>query len=183
MSKGKEISDELRKSVRNAGASIPQLAELAGYFCAVVGGPKAFANLLFQEFAEAPSGSIIRQRILDMILRTIQNANQAMPLITEVQNMEEDDLEREMALVLEKVNSGSESGRTTEASPEKELPKEASVGVVATQHPEGNREIAIGPPKIKPSRRNAKSNKGTPRGDAGEVPTAGDPAGGSEGQA
>lgn len=156
MAKPKPIPDELRKSIQGASNSIPQLAELAGYFCAVVGGPKAFANLLFQEFAEAPSGSIIRQRILDMILRTIQNANQAMPLITEVQNLEEDDLEREMALVLEKVSgSGSEEKPEAKESP---LPAEESVSGdrPSSSHGSGDRKINIDPPRIKPTRRSSK---------------------------
>jgi hypothetical protein len=58
------------------GTRSPHLSELAQHFTELVGGPRALAKLLRDEFYGAPSGGMVRMRILDIIFRATKIANE-----------------------------------------------------------------------------------------------------------
>src|SRR5262249_30212549 len=57
----------------------PQLAELAGHFFRVAGGPRQVAQMLYDEFMHGRPGSLVRQRILDMVLRAVKEGARLSP--------------------------------------------------------------------------------------------------------
>ena len=80
----------------------PQLAEVAANFVHIVGGPKKFAQLLYEEYKEAPKGSNVRSRTMEMILRAMKFANESQPDVGDLSLLTEDDLEREATALLER---------------------------------------------------------------------------------
>lgn len=73
----------------------PQLAEVAAHFFAQAGGPRQVAKMLYHEFRKAKQGSVVRQRILDMILRVTRFANEKNGPRDDMGMLSEGDLERE----------------------------------------------------------------------------------------
>jgi hypothetical protein len=73
----------------------PQLSEVAAHFFAQAGGPRQVAKMLFDEFIAAKQGSVVRQRILDMILRVTRFANEKNAPRDDLGMLSEDDLARE----------------------------------------------------------------------------------------
>lgn len=78
------------------GLQDPQLAELSAHFIAHAGGMSGLAKLLYTEFIAANSGGLMRQRILEMVLRATKFANERAPKVDDVQDLTDDDLEREL---------------------------------------------------------------------------------------
>jgi hypothetical protein len=91
----------------------PQLAEVAAHFFAHAGGPRQVAKMLFQEFNRAKEGSVVRQRILDMILRVTRFANEKNAPRDDTGMLSDQDLAREfeaaMAELPEEVFNAAES--------------------------------------------------------------------------
>ena len=78
------------------GLQDPQLAELSAHFIAHAGGMSGLAKLLYTEFIAANSGGLMRQRILEMVLRATKFANERAPKLDDVQDLTDEDLEREL---------------------------------------------------------------------------------------
>jgi hypothetical protein len=108
MAKAKKLPASVRKAMDAAGVSVPQVAELVGHFMQLSGGPQLFAKMLFEEFLRAPEGSIMRQRILESVLRMMAIANQQMGEIKETDLISQEDLERELQELMSKVPDGEE---------------------------------------------------------------------------
>jgi hypothetical protein len=78
----------------------PQLAEVAAHFFAQAGGPREVAKMLFLEFTKAKEGSVVRQRILDMILRVTRFANEKNAPRDDMGMLSEEDLASEFELAM-----------------------------------------------------------------------------------
>lgn len=89
----KEIPYALRK-VLSEPIEVPRLEELVSHFFKAAGGPKEMAKILYTEFLAAPSGSQIRQRILEMMIRATTNANKMSPSDGDLSLLSEEDLHR-----------------------------------------------------------------------------------------
>lgn len=104
----KKIPKEVQKALEGDGARIPHLAELIGHIMHTFGGPKKFALVLCEEFENAPKGSIIRQRLLDGMLKMLTTANQSMPVLEETDLVTAEDLKRELSVLIASVGDGEE---------------------------------------------------------------------------
>ena len=94
---------QLRKAIRGE-LKEPQLAEISAHFFQMAGGPRKVALMLFTEYLAAKRGSMIRQRILDMILRTTKYANDKGGG-SDLSLLSDDDLEKELILALDSVQT------------------------------------------------------------------------------
>lgn len=121
----KKVPDRVKKAIGgdlvDAGAN-----EVAAHFFRLAGGPAAVARMLYEEFRDAKPGSLMRQRILETIMRVIKGQNTDsrsgdLALLTD------EDLEREALEILEKTDG--EAG-TTQAGTADE-----PVGPAAAGHP------------------------------------------------
>lgn len=106
MPKIKKIPVSVQKALTGEGVRIPQVAELVSHFLAAAGGPKFLARMLLEEYHRAKSGSIIRQRILDSVLRLLTFANQTMLTVDEIDLLSNDDLQAELATLMEEIPDG-----------------------------------------------------------------------------
>lgn len=116
MSKGEE--KEARKersrllSLLEKEVEGPRYEDLSAHFFSAAGGTRAIAKMLYDEFTAARQGSMIRQRILDMVLRSAKYASEKSPAV-DVGMMTDADLEAELeALVGEAETDGDGRGKS-----------------------------------------------------------------------
>jgi hypothetical protein len=83
--------DVLRQALKQPTPD-PRLSEIAYHFVHMAGDAQGFAKILWKEYEAAPAGGIVKQRILDMVLRCLKIANdqdpkgsQDMGLLTEAE--------------------------------------------------------------------------------------------------
>jgi hypothetical protein len=98
--KPRRVPPSVRKALAAGGALPPQIAEVVGHFIAEVGGTRELARVLKVEFDAARAGSIIRQRILDSVLRMLSQANAQVGPVEEMDALAAEDLDREILRVL-----------------------------------------------------------------------------------
>ena len=98
----KKVPEIVKQAIRG-GIKEPQLAEIAAHFFQRAGGARAVARLLYEEFTAARPGSIIRQRILDMILRVTKFANEKSVKPDDLGLLNDDDLETELTEAIKSV--------------------------------------------------------------------------------
>lgn len=108
MPKRKTLPDQVRRALKERGVQVPQLAEMVSHFITIAGGSMEMAKLMYEEFLSAKKGSIIRQRILDSVLRMLAIANQSLPRVEEIDLLSDEDLEREVKELLDKASHGEE---------------------------------------------------------------------------
>ena len=113
MSKKKPASDSVAK-LKNLMAAkvdtVPQLIELMERFFQKAGGVDNFADLLFKEFEEAPSGGLIRQRIIACMLDAVKFANKIAPPKDDTSLLSDAELEEELTTQMSKVNNALQQG-------------------------------------------------------------------------
>lgn len=103
------MADRTRKLLNKLvkeGRPTPRLAEIAGYFVEMVGGPYGFAKMLHTEFLKAPMGSLARQRILGDIMASLKFANTREGSASELGMLNDADLEKELDTALAEVSLG-----------------------------------------------------------------------------
>lgn len=101
---GRKLLDLVEQKVED-----PRYEDLAAHFFAAAGGTAAVAKLLHDEFMAAKPGGMLRQRILDMVLRSAKyGSEKAAPLDPGM--LDDQDLERELLDLLGKV-AGKEERR------------------------------------------------------------------------
>src|SRR5262245_29850995 len=98
----------------------PQLAELAGHFFRVAGGPRQVAQMLYDEFMHGRPGSLVRQRILDMVLRAVKEGARLSPPPPELGILSEEDLLRELSLAAGDVPLSTLAGELARCEEEEE---------------------------------------------------------------
>ena len=103
MPKPKKVPRAIQKAMDGGGIKIPQIAELVSHFMTVAGGPKVMAKMMMEEFLNAKSGSIIRQRILDSVLRMLALANANYATVDETDQMTQADIEAELLALMKEV--------------------------------------------------------------------------------
>ena len=86
---GKKLSDAVKGKVAD-----PRLADVAYHFIHLAGGAKEFAAVLYQEFTQSPPGGVVRQRLLDMMLRCLKVANDQDPKTADLSLLGDEDLDR-----------------------------------------------------------------------------------------
>ena len=111
MPRAAKITADLRRALVEGGIRVPQVAEVVDAFIQEVGGTRALARILKVEFDNARAGSIIRQRILDSILRMLSLANAQAGAAAELDGLASDDLDRELARVLTEIGGGEEEAQ------------------------------------------------------------------------
>src|SRR5215471_19154618 len=84
----------------------PSLADLVSHFFHVAGGPKQVAKMLYEEFVAAREGSLIRQRILDMMLRATRAVNDKSGAGSDLGLLTAEDLDRELAELMCEAQDG-----------------------------------------------------------------------------
>lgn len=97
-SEDNEIISEIK-----AAKKLPHLSELAENFVRVAGGPSALAKMLYEEFAAAAEGSLVRQRILDIVTRVWKFASESDDKPDDTGMMTDEDLDREIAAALSQI--------------------------------------------------------------------------------
>jgi len=107
MAQRKKIPAAVKKALAQ-GVHLPQAAEVVSHFMAAAGGPKGLVRMMLVEFDAAKPGSLIRQRILDSVLRMIGQANQDMGGLDELDMQSNEDLERELSKLLTGMPDGQE---------------------------------------------------------------------------
>ena len=115
MTRPKKIPPHVKDAIGQAargGIREPQLAELAGHFITKVGGMRALAGLLAEEFRAAQPGSVVRQRILDMILRALKFANERSGPGDDLSLMEEGEIERNLEGLLGEILDDGQEDQT-----------------------------------------------------------------------
>lgn len=127
----------------------PNLAELAAAFFEAAGGTRTVARLLYDEFSAADAGSLMRQRILEMILRVTKAADDKMTGPRELGILSEEDLLAEAQEIISRARltpadepddtAGPEtpSDATSATSPRESSPREPAPGPArpAPAHP------------------------------------------------
>ncbi len=101
----KRLPEAARKAMAQ-GAQLPQVGELVSEFVALAGGTRRMAKMLLEEYQAAKSGSIIRQRILDTILRLAAGLNQQMGGLDDMDLLSTKDLERELDRIVKEMPDG-----------------------------------------------------------------------------
>lgn len=135
MSRVRDVAMEKLAAVVRGQARDPRLAEVAYHFVALCGGPKGFADILQQEFKKADAGSVVRQRIMDMVLRSLKIANDQTPATSDLSQLTDEDLERELALKAQEwLFHAPEEETKAAASPG----TDAAAGAPPTEHDAGS---------------------------------------------
>lgn len=107
----REVPASVKKVMRAAtrGETLdPQLADLASHFFHQAGGPRAVAQLLYKEYLRAREGSVVRQRILEMVLRCVRFANEQNPRRANLEDLDDADLDRELERLVGELESAAE---------------------------------------------------------------------------
>lgn len=133
MPKKQKVPPRVKDAIRGEFKE-PSLADLASHFFACAGGTKAVARMLFDEFAAAKQGSIIRQRILEMVLRVTKAADDKMGPAADLGMLTEADLEAEIEAILGRASGGEKEGAGS-----------GGPAPVATAEEGGGAEAAPGP--------------------------------------
>jgi hypothetical protein len=102
MPKRQNVPASVKEAIRGR-LKDPQLAEVAAHFFAHAGGPRQVSKMLFDEFVAAKQGSVVRQRILDMILRVTRFANEKNAPRDDLGMLTEDDLQREFEAAMAEI--------------------------------------------------------------------------------
>ena len=97
------IQEALRQQAVKGEIKQPDLARLTAAFFERAGGERNVANFLYEEFAASPPGGIVRQRILDMILRHLKWVNEKNAPVDDLGTLSDEDLDRELAQLIEVV--------------------------------------------------------------------------------
>lgn len=92
---GKHL-EQVKESLLQGTATLPHLSELAEHFIRLQGGPQAVALMLKREWDEANPGSIVRARILEMLLRTWKIAEDKSENLSDLGLLTKQDLDREI---------------------------------------------------------------------------------------
>lgn len=108
----KKTEDTLKNSLKD-GKKLPHLSELAENFVRVVGGPSKLAEMLFEEWTAAGEGSLVRQRILDIITRVWKFASEADDKPDDTGLMSDEDLDREIEGVVNQIREKSDGRSRT----------------------------------------------------------------------
>ncbi len=88
--------EQVKESLIQGTATLPHLSELAEHFIRLQGGPQAVAMMLKKEWDEANPGSIVRARILEMLLRTWKIAEDKTENLSDLGLLTKADLDREI---------------------------------------------------------------------------------------
>lgn len=86
-------------------AELPDLKAIAGAFSDLVGGPKAIAQMMKDEFDRSHPGSMIRARIIDTFLTTVKAAS-AKEAPRDSSLLTDEDVERELKNHILKMTEG-----------------------------------------------------------------------------
>lgn len=111
MPKPRRVPLHVRKAIEGANIQIPQIAELVSHFMALSGGPQALAKMIFEEYINSRPGSIIRQRLLDAILRMMSSAQQEVGYSEEIDLIATEDLKAELDKMIEEASEESSNGK------------------------------------------------------------------------
>lgn len=74
----------------------PSTEAFLDHFFAFAGGPAAVAKMLYTEFISAPSGSLMRQRTLELVMRSMGKADAKGSPLDDTTSLSDDDLMREI---------------------------------------------------------------------------------------
>lgn len=74
----------------------PSTEAFLDHFFSFAGGPAAVAKMLYTEFQNAPQGSLIRQRILELVMRSMGKADAKGSPLDDTTVLTDADLEREI---------------------------------------------------------------------------------------
>ncbi len=102
MKKAKKLPGSALAAIRGE-ISEPQLAELVAHFVHEAGGMKQLAAILWQVYTNPITSSIVRQRIIDLVLRSMKHVNDRATPRDELGLASEEDLTREAQALLEKM--------------------------------------------------------------------------------
>lgn len=97
---GKTVPASMKQAIETVVGSakgalgIPHLSELAEHFIRLRGGPYNVAKMLSQEWDTAPAGGVVRQRILEMLLRVWKSSDEQQKVIEDLGLLSEEDLEK-----------------------------------------------------------------------------------------
>ncbi len=108
MGKARKVPARVMRAIQDAGVQVPQVAELVSHFVAAAGGPRAMAKMMMQEYLHAKPGSIIRQRLLDSVLRLMNFANQQIQTVDEIDLLSEDDLKVQLEELVGEIDATQE---------------------------------------------------------------------------
>lgn len=100
-----DVKAALKRKAVKGDIKSPDLACLVSHFFDHAGGERAVAKMLYDEFSEAKQGSIVRQRILDLILRSTKYANEQAPPVDDLGLLTEADLEAEFEHLVDEIGS------------------------------------------------------------------------------
>jgi hypothetical protein len=101
-------AEHLRKLVANPPPR-PSLQAFLDHWFAVRGGPAQFALDLCQEFDAADPGSLVRSQITTLVLRSMKVADAKEGALDELGLLSDADLDRQLALLGEKLTAEPES--------------------------------------------------------------------------
>lgn len=104
MPRKKKIPIGVYKAVRDGAVKgeidQPDLGRFLSAFFRQAGGEEAVAVMMYDEFVNAKPGSIVRQRILDMILRSTRTLQADTLDMDDLGVLSEEDLQRELDRIL-----------------------------------------------------------------------------------
>ncbi len=95
MAKG--MSTPMKKALVEAaskGEGIETLAGVVEKFIRLSGGANGIAKMLHTEYHAAKEGSLLRQRVLDMILKTWKYVDESQGQLDDLGSLDDEDLER-----------------------------------------------------------------------------------------
>ncbi len=78
----------------------PQLAEIVANFVHIAGGPKAIAVMMFTAYTDPKSTAMVRQRILDTVVRGMKWSNDKSEPTNDLGTATKEDLQREAEQIL-----------------------------------------------------------------------------------
>lgn len=81
----------------------PKVGEIYSHFIQACGGTKDFAQKMYDVFDAAEAGSLVQQRIMDMVLRMGRFVNERAPT-EELGILSDDDLVNHLSVLMEKAN-------------------------------------------------------------------------------
>lgn len=105
----KVVKAALRRQTVTGEIRQPDLAKLVTHFFHQAGGEREVAKMLYREFVDAQEGSIVRQRILDMVLRALKFTNEQDPPEDDLGILSDADLDRELNEIVGELSDGSEA--------------------------------------------------------------------------
>lgn len=106
------IPGDVKQAILEGSGKAPSVGDLVQHFFDLVGGERAVAKLLLDEYKSPTCTAYTRSKIMEVILRSLMFSNAKDQRADDLAGMNEADLELELTGILKRAGSGEGEPKT-----------------------------------------------------------------------